>query len=102
MSDIAQAQKALFERILAGPGSASQAQRRAAFDDTGLEGPLKIFVDEVANKASSISDADMTAVLASGTTEDQAFEIAICAAAGAATRQYETALAALNAAAKST
>jgi hypothetical protein len=102
VSGIAHAQTALIERILAGPGTAPQAQRRAAFDNAGLEEPLRTLVDKIANKASSISDADVTALLASGTTEDQVFEIAVCAAIGEATRQYEAARAALDAAAKST
>jgi hypothetical protein len=38
------------------------------------------------------------AVRAAGLSEDQIFEIALCAAIGQATRQYESALAALDAA----
>jgi len=40
----------------------------------------------------------MAAVTASGLSEDQIFEIVVCAAIGQATRQYDTALAALAAA----
>jgi len=47
----------------------------------------------------SATDEDITAARASGISEDQIFEIAVCAAVGQATRQYETAFAALEAAA---
>jgi hypothetical protein len=40
----------------------------------------------------------MTAARVSGLSEDQVFEIVVCAAIGQATRQYDTALAALEAA----
>jgi len=36
MSNITQARKALVTRILEGNGQVSRAQRRAAFDNTGL------------------------------------------------------------------
>jgi hypothetical protein len=102
MSDITQARKALVARVLEGKGSASPVQRRAAFDDAPIPNPLGRLIDKVANDASSISDTDVGAVLAAGLSEDRVFEVTICAAVGQATRQYEAALAALNAATKST
>ena len=36
MSDITQARRAVVARILEGDGSATHAQRRAAFDNAGL------------------------------------------------------------------
>lgn len=48
--------------------------------------------------ASSITDDDIATVRASGLTEEQIFEIVVCAAIGQANRQYEAALAALQAA----
>jgi hypothetical protein len=102
MSDITQARKALVARVLEGKGSASPAYRRAAFDDAAIPNPLGRLIDKVANEASSIGDADVSAVLAAGRSEDQVFEVTICAAVGQATRQYEAALAALDAATKST
>jgi hypothetical protein len=40
---------------------------------------------------------DIAAARASGLSEDQIFETVVCAAVGQATRQYDTALAALKA-----
>jgi signal transduction histidine kinase len=95
MSDITQARKALVARIFEGDGRASHAQRRAAFDDAGLAEPLKTLIDKVAKHAYKITDEDIAAARASGLSEDQIFELVVCAAIGQATRQYDTALAAL-------
>ena len=98
MSDIRQARNALSNRILEGDGRASPSERRAAFDNSGLAEPLGALVNKVARHAFKISDEDITAARASGLNEDQIFEIVVCAAIGQATRQYDTAVAALEAA----
>ena len=98
MSNIKQARKALVTRILEGDGEASQTQRRAAFHHTGLAEPLNTLIDKVAKHAYRVTDKDMAAARAAGLSEDQIFELVVCAAIGQATRQYDTALAALEAA----
>jgi alkylhydroperoxidase family enzyme len=98
MSDIRQARKALARRILEGAGKVSPSERRAAFQNSGLAKPLVALVDKVARHAYRVTDEDITAAKVSGLTEDQVFEIVVCAAIGQATRQYDTALAALEAA----
>jgi alkylhydroperoxidase family enzyme len=95
MSDITQASKALVARILEGDGRASHAQRRAAFDNARLPEPLTMLIDKVARHAYKVTDEDIAAARASGFSEDQIFEIVVCAAIGQATRQYDAALAAL-------
>jgi hypothetical protein len=85
-------------RILEGAGKASTSERRAAFHNSGLAGPLGELVDKVARQACRVTDEDITAARVSGLSEDQVFEIVVCAAIGQATRQYDTALAALEAA----
>ena len=55
-------------------------------------------VDKVARHAYRVADEDITDARASGLSEDQVFEIVVCAAIGQATRQYDRALAALEAA----
>jgi hypothetical protein len=97
MSDIRQARKALASRILEGDGKASPSERRAAFNLSGLAQPIGALVDKVARHADRVTDEDITAAKASGLSEDQVFEIVVCAAIGQATRQYDTALAALDA-----
>jgi hypothetical protein len=97
MSDITGARKAVVARILEGDGRASHAQRRAAFDNARLAAPLNTLIDKVAKCAYTVTDEDIAAAKASGLSEDQIFEIVICAAIGQATRQYDAALAALEA-----
>jgi alkylhydroperoxidase family enzyme len=98
MSDIRQARKGLASRILEGEGTASPSERRAAFDNRGLSEPLDTLVDKVARHAYRVTDEDIAAAKESGLSEDQVFEIVVSAALGAATRQHDTALAALEAA----
>lgn len=90
------AHKELVERILEGPGKAARAQRRAAFDDAGLEPPLDTLIDKVATQPTRITDEDIGAARAHGLSEDQIFELVICAAVGQSSRQYESALEALD------
>ncbi len=99
MSDIGQAQKALVRRILEGAGKASPSERRAAFNNSGLAGPPGALVDKVAKHAYRVTDEDMIEAKASGRSEDAIFEIVVCAAIGQATRQYDAAYSALEAAA---
>jgi alkylhydroperoxidase family enzyme len=95
MSDITQARRDLVARILEGDGRASRAQRRAAFDNAGLAEPLAGLINKVAKQAYKVTDEDISAAKASGLSEDQIFELVVSAAVGQATRQYDTALAAL-------
>jgi len=100
MADITQARRAVVSRILEGEGRASHAQRRAAFDNAGLAEPLSKLVAKVTQHANKVTDEDIAAARAAGFSEDQLFEIVVCAAIGQATRQYEKGLAALEAAAE--
>lgn len=88
--------EALITRILEGDGEALYTERRAAFDNANLSGPLKNLVEKVAMRPTTISDEDIAAVQASGRSEEQIFELVICAAVGQATRQYDVALKALD------
>jgi alkylhydroperoxidase family enzyme len=97
MSDITRARKAVVARILEGDGRASHAQRRVAFDNAGLATPLSTLIDKVAKRAYTVTDEDIAAARAIGLTEDQIFEIVVCAAIGQASQQYDTALTALKA-----
>jgi len=68
------------------------------FDKGGLAEPLSALIEKVALHPTRVTDDDIAAVVASGLSEDQVFELVVCAAVGQATRQYETALGALDAA----
>jgi hypothetical protein len=94
--DFQELHKELVRRVLEEHGATSHAERRAAFDNACFAEPLRAFVDKVANAAYTISDEDVDAVRKSGVSEDQIFELVVCAAVGQATRQYDHALRALN------
>jgi hypothetical protein len=98
MPDIRQARTALVGRILAGPGMAEPVKREAAFNNSGLAGAVGALVDKVARNAFRVTDEDITDARESGLSEDEVFEIVVCAAVGQANRQYDTAFAALDAA----
>jgi alkylhydroperoxidase family enzyme len=92
------APQAVVTRVLEGDGNASRAERRAAFDNATLTEPLQGLISKVAKHPAQITDEDIAAVKASGLSEDQVFELVVCAAVGQASRQYQNAIAALAAA----
>jgi alkylhydroperoxidase family enzyme len=89
------AHRALVDRILNGPGKAPAELRGRAFAGTGVPPALSALIGKVATSPAQITDADFAAALASGCTDDQLFELVICAAVGQSSRRYEAGLAAL-------
>lgn len=87
--------QALIDRILKGEGYSTQQDRQAAFANENVQPPLDLLVDKVAHQAFKISDKDIDMARQSGVSEDQLFELIICAAVGQASRQYESGLTAL-------
>jgi hypothetical protein len=85
----------LVNRILHGPGRAPAQQRARAFDNAELPGPLDALIDKVATASAQVTDTDFASAVQAGFTEDELFELVICAAVGESTRQYEAGLAAL-------
>lgn len=85
----------LVSRILRGPGRAPADQRARAFDNTELSEPLRALVNKVATSSARVTDADFARATEARFSDDQLFELVICAAVGEATRQYEAGLAAL-------
>jgi hypothetical protein len=81
--------QALVDRVLKGDGTASASQRAQAFDNAGLPA----FIGKVVTEP---TDVDLAAAKASGYTEDQLFELVVCAAVGESTRLYDAGLAALE------
>jgi alkylhydroperoxidase family enzyme len=85
--------RALVERILDGPGQAPAGQRARAFGNDGLPAPLDALADKVATGPAA--EADLAAATAAGLSEDQVFELVVCAAVGQSSRLYDAGLAAL-------
>ncbi|MGB6208806.1 hypothetical protein [Mycobacterium sp.] len=95
MVEIARLHRELVARVLESEGTATAEMRRAAFENAGLNDPVRTLIDKVAQHAYRVTDEDVAAVRAAGLSEDQIFEIVVCAAVGQASRQYTSALAAL-------
>jgi alkylhydroperoxidase family enzyme len=95
MAEITQLHRELVARLLEGDGKAAPELRRAAFENADLSEPIRTLIEKVANRAYQITDEDVGAARAAGLSEDQIFELVICAAIGQASRQYSSALAAL-------
>jgi len=89
------AHRALVDRILDGEGQAAAEQRARAFGNDGLTPPLQALIGKVATRPAQITEADFAAAQAAGYTEDQLFELVVCAAVGRSARLYEAGLAAL-------
>lgn len=98
MPEIAQLHRELVSRVLEGDGKAAPELRRAAFENAGLSEPARTLIEKVAHCAYKVTDEDIAAVRAIGLSEDQIFEIVVCAAIGQASRQYTEALEALGSA----
>jgi hypothetical protein len=89
------AHRALVDRVLNAEGRASPEQRARAFSNDGLPPPLQALIGKVATSPAQVTDADFAAAKASGYTEDELFELVICAAVGQSARLYDAGLAAL-------
>jgi hypothetical protein len=88
--------QALVDRVLGGDGQVSPDQRHRAFNNPGVPEQLQSLVEKVATRSSQVTDRDLDAVRTAGFSDDEIFELIVCAAIGAATRQYQSGLAAMN------
>jgi hypothetical protein len=88
--------RALRDRILNGEGRASPDLRARAFGNDGLTPPLDGLLGKVATSPTQITDADFAAARAAGFSEDELFELVICAAVGQSARLYDAGPAALT------
>ena len=89
------AYRALQDRILNGEGRAPLEQRARAFSNAGLSPPIDGLLGKVATRPTQAADADFAGARAAGFSEDELFELVICAAVGQSTRLYDAGLAAL-------
>ncbi len=93
-SDVQAGVTYLVDRITRGPGRTSAADRKAAVKGR-IEGRLTAYLDQVRYAPTSITDADVAALLASGHSDDELFELTVASALGAAVERAEAGLAAI-------
>jgi hypothetical protein len=89
------AHRALVDRVLNGEGRASAEQRARAFGNADIPPALDALIGKVATRPAQVTDADFAAARAAGFSDDELFELVICAAVGQSARLYEAGLAAL-------
>ena len=89
------AQRALVDRVLNGEGTASPELRARAFGNADLPPSLQVLIGKVATRPTEVTDSDFATAKAAGFSEDQLFELVVCAAVGQSDRLYEAGLAAL-------
>jgi alkylhydroperoxidase family enzyme len=90
------AHRALVDSVLNAEGRASPERRARAFSNDGLlPPPLQALVGKVATRPAQVTDADFAGARAAGCTDDELFELVICAAVGQSARLYDAGLAAL-------
>jgi hypothetical protein len=70
--------------------------RRAAYGGAPFPPPLDTYIEKVRERAASITDEDVQALLSAGFSEDAILELTIAAAAGAAGERYDAAMRAMN------
>jgi alkylhydroperoxidase family enzyme len=88
--------KHVVEKVLHGPGTTSGDKRRAAFDNKETPPKIRDLLDKVTKNAWKVTDEDVAAVSKAGLSDDEIFELVVCAAVGQSTRQLDAALAALE------
>lgn len=89
--------EAIVDRAVHGAGVSDPAGRLAAFENRGVDPRLGALVDTVARNAWKVTSGQVEAAVAAGLSEDEVFELVVCAALGQATRQRAAAAEALDA-----
>jgi hypothetical protein len=89
------AHRVLVDRVLHGEGRAPAERRAQAFAGEGVPVPLDALVGKVVMRPVQVSDADFAVAKAAGVSDDEVFELVVCAAVGHASRLYAAGLAAL-------
>jgi len=86
---------ALERSLLRGEATRSAADRRSAAGPGDGEGPLAEYLQRVRLEAYAVTDEEVAELRRNGHSDDELFELTVCAAFGAARRQLDAGLAAL-------
>ncbi len=79
------------EAALDGPGTLERDVRLRAMRGEPLPAGVEEWAERVRSRAATVEDGHAAAVLAAGLSEDQVFELTVCAALGAAERRLRAA-----------
>ena len=89
------ARQALIAQVKEQPGHTSPELRLSAFNGAGMSDPLEALVQKIHNHPYEVNDEDIAA-LRSTFTDDELFEVIVCAALGGAEKRLQTGLRALT------
>lgn len=92
--DVERHRKTAVERAVEGDGKATLEARRAAFAGDGPE-PIRALIEKIAQYAYKVTAADITAAK-QHFSEDEIYELVVCAAYGRAERIHAAAVAAID------
>jgi hypothetical protein len=84
------------DAVLSPPGDTAVDLRQAILEGGTLPNSISHFVDKVREHAAQIDDNDVSELKRQGLSDDAIFEIAACAAIGAARGWFESMLLKLN------
>ena len=100
MADTTRLRQAVVDRAVKGEGKAAAEQRRAAYDNdkATIAPPVRELIYKVAHHAYKVTDEDVKAAQTAGVSEDELFELVVCAALGQSMRQLDAAYGAIVAA----
>jgi len=87
---------ALLQAVLTSPGTTDPALRGAAYRGDAVPGLLAGYLMKVRTQSYRVTDDDVNRMLTAGYSEDAVFELTIATALGAAHRQLEAGLRALQ------
>jgi hypothetical protein len=96
MTEFDEVRRRAIARAVQGRGVSTPAARRAAFDGNAVDPGVAGLLEKVRERAWEISDEDVKAALDAGVSEDEVFELVVCAALGQAQRQLDAACQALD------
>jgi hypothetical protein len=89
---VAALRRAVFESA----AETDRSTRAAAGSGEGVPDPWTPYVAQVRDSSYRITDADVSALIAAGNSEEQIFEITVAAATGAALQRLDAGLRALR------
>jgi hypothetical protein len=87
---------ALLQAVLTSPGATDPVLRGAAYRGDAVPGLLADYLAKVRTQSYRVTDDDVNRMLTAGYSEDAVFELTIATALGAAHRQLEAGLRALQ------
>lgn len=86
----------LIKTVLESPGVTSPGLRESIFHGKDIPGSLNVYAAKVHRESYKITEDDIRKLISEGCTEDEIFEVTVCAALGASKPELDRGLQALK------